>query len=356
MAGVVQELAREGRLGRYASVSEGPTFPRAAAAVIAELRLAQVGPEALATVDPGLAALAAGYAQALEKAGLVDRAGVVARAAARAAEPGFRHPLLDLPTLIVDVPLPSESETALVAAVARRAPAVLMTAPTGDAASLARLRQRVPLEEVSDEGAGPATSLERLQAHLFEDRAPEPAGLDDDVVVLSAPGESRECVEVVRRLLGHARAGVPFDRMAILLRSVAEYRPHLEEALHRAGVPAWFAQGATRPDPAGRAFLALLACRAEGFSAARFAEYLSLGEVPPAVRGRRRRRPRQRPRIAGWPRTRSWSRKPLPRRSTGVARPVSPSCRRLRIRTASRCWRAPCVRPAAGSSCWWRPP
>ena len=43
---------------------------------------------------------------------------------------------------------------------------------------------------------------------------------------------------------------------------------------------AWFARGTRRPDPSGRAFLALLACAADGLSARRFAEYLSLGQVP----------------------------------------------------------------------------
>ena len=58
----------------------------------------------------------------------------------------------------------------------------------------------------------------------------------------------------------------------------------LEHALRRAGVPAWFDRGTRRPHPAGRAFLALLACGAERLSAARFAEYLSLGQVPQLVR------------------------------------------------------------------------
>jgi RecB family exonuclease len=48
-------------------------------------------------------------------------------------------------------------------------------------------------------------------------------------------------------------------------------------------VPAHFARGAVRPDPAGRAFVALLACAAESLSARRFAEYLSLGELPDAT-------------------------------------------------------------------------
>jgi RecB family exonuclease len=100
--------------------------------------------------------------------------------------------------------------------------------------------------------------------------------------MLSAPGESRECVELVRRLQRAAAEGVPFDSMAVLLRSPSLYRPHLDEALRRAGIPVWFERGARRPDPAGRALLALLACRVEGLSARRFGEYLSLGQVPPA--------------------------------------------------------------------------
>jgi RecB family exonuclease len=71
--------------------------------------------------------------------------------------------------------------------------------------------------------------------------------------------------------------------MGILLRTPEAYRSHLEEAFSRAGIPAHFARGARRPDPAGRAFLALLACAAESLSARRFAEYLSLGEVPDAT-------------------------------------------------------------------------
>ena len=54
----------------------------------------------------------------------------------------------------------------------------------------------------------------------------------------------------------------------------------VEHALDRAGISAYFDHGTRRPDPGGRAFLALLACAAENLSAARFAEYLSLGQAP----------------------------------------------------------------------------
>ena len=77
------------------------------------------------------------------------------------------------------------------------------------------------------------------------------------------------------------RKALPFDRIAILLRNVEQYQPLVEEALRRAAIPGYFSRGAARPDPAGRAFLALLACAGDGCSASRFAEYLSLGQLPP---------------------------------------------------------------------------
>jgi superfamily I DNA/RNA helicase len=68
--------------------------------------------------------------------------------------------------------------------------------------------------------------------------------------------------------------------MAVLLRSTERQQGVIEEALERAGIPAWFARGARRPDPAGRAVLALLGCAREGLSETSFAEYLSLGQAP----------------------------------------------------------------------------
>jgi ATP-dependent helicase/nuclease subunit B len=130
------------------------------------------------------------------------------------------------------------------------------------------------------------STLERLQRRLFNDYSTvSQAAPDGEVEVFSAPGESRECVEIARRVLAFARDGISFDRIAVLLRSPEEYRAHLQEAFARARIPAHFARGAVRPDPAGRAFFSLLKCAAEGLSARRFAEYLSLAQVPEAGGG-----------------------------------------------------------------------
>ena len=281
-AHVLHRPRSEGALGRFEPVAEGPGLARAIARSLHELRHAGIDASALEKVEPSLRTFLEDYEAELLRAGLADRAHVFALAAASAR--AASHSLTGLPTLRLDRPVETAVERELVRALAAHAPDLLASLPAGDAVAEGNLRGALgvdPEEEEHDDAS--ESSLERLRAHLFEETAPEEAPQEEDVVVLSAPGESRECVEIARRIYSFAREGVAFDRMAILLRSPDEYRPHLEEALGRAGVPAHFARGALRPDPAGRAFLALLACAAEGLSAQRFAEYLSLGSVPDAT-------------------------------------------------------------------------
>ena len=268
-ARIIPQLARDGLLGRLEPIAGQPGLARALSRTLQELRLAGARPAAAE-----LLALLDAYEAELARARLADRAQVFQLALERE-----RHPLLGLPTLLLDVPVGSSLERALVA---RLQGTLLATVPRGDDLSLQNLSRALGVQPV-EAPAGRATSLGRVQEGLFTESIAGPQPLGDDVVVLSAPGESRECVEIARRVLREAGRGVPFDRMAILLRAPQQYRALLEEALGRAGVPAHFARGTVLPDPSGRAFLALLACAAGGLSARRFAEYLSLGEVPDAT-------------------------------------------------------------------------
>ena len=118
----------------------------------------------------------------------------------------------------------------------------------------------------------------RISSPRQRRRSPRAAGRP---CFFSAPGEGREAVEIARRITEEGRQGTPFDRIAILLRAPHVYASLVETALARAGIPAFFARGARRPDPAGRALLVLLDCAIDKLSARRFAEYLSLGQVPP---------------------------------------------------------------------------
>ena len=242
---------------------------------------------------PDLLTLLRAYEAELADAKLTDWPGVLAIAAETAANLGAttQH-LLQLPMLLLDVPIASKAEFTLIATLCSSTSEMLATVPAADEPTLSHLRDglRFEIEDLDEPGSAVdggndrPGSLARLQRHLFsEDTTPALSPRDDQVLVFSAPGESRECVEIARRVLALAREGVAFDRMAVLLRSPEEYRAHLEEAFARAGVPVHLARGAVRPDPAGRAFYVLLRCAAEGLSAQRFAEYLSLGQVPDAI-------------------------------------------------------------------------
>jgi RecB family exonuclease len=258
-------------LGPFQAIADRPGLPRALARTLLELRS-----NGIDAVPDALGRLLEAVGRELDAARIADRATVMALAA-EAARRG--EGLVGLPTLFVDVPLGAALERDLCAALVERSPDVLALQPTGDTRALALFAAAlgVDAERSSDDGDGSA--LARLQRHLFGATAVVDP-LDHGVVVLSAPGESRECVEIARAIRREADAGVSFDRMAVFLHAPEQYRGHLEEALRRADVPAHFARGGVRPDPTGRALLALLACAAEGLSARRFAEYLSLGEVP----------------------------------------------------------------------------
>jgi ATP-dependent helicase/nuclease subunit B len=177
------------------------------------------------------------------------------------------------------VPVTNVTEQRLVEALVARAPAAFATIPAGDV----RTREALaPLGTVDWIDRVDASGLDRVRDYLFASTTPPRGDPSDAVELFSAPGEGRESVEIARRVLREARHGVPFDRMAIALRAPRHYAGLLEHALERAGVPVYFERGTRRPHPAGRAFLALIACALEHLSASRFAEYLSLGQVPDA--------------------------------------------------------------------------
>lgn len=281
-ARAVYACRAEGALRYFAPVADTPGFARSLASTLSELRLEGLVPSWIAEAGPAgrdLARLLARYEHELDAQSLADLA-VLYRLAAEAAahQP---HRLLGLPLLLLDLSLPSRAEAGLLAAVAARAPSVFATLPASDHESIAALQALLEISAEPAAPAGPAAStLARLQLHLFARDIPPDGPPDDTFEFFSAAGEGLESVEIARRILRLAREGLPFDRIAVLLRSPGGYLPLVEDALRRAGVPAWFSRSAARPDPSGRAFLALLACAAEGLTASRFAEYLSLGQVP----------------------------------------------------------------------------
>ena len=269
------ESQKASDLEYFGPVARTPGFPRALARTLHELSLAGVSPGRLKGLPCGgadLAALLERFDEQFAAAAATDRASLFEAATEAAGS------LPRLPLLLLDVPMESAVESAFGRALVSTAPEALVTIPFGDLATLVRIRDFGGEVEVL-EPEGPS-DVARLCRYLFAARQPLERRAAGDVRLFSAPGEGRECVEIARRVLQEARAGVPFDEMAVLLRSPREYVGLLEDAFGRAGIPAWFDRGTRRPHPAGRAFLALLGCAIEKLSAVRFAEYLSLAQVP----------------------------------------------------------------------------
>jgi ATP-dependent helicase/nuclease subunit B len=272
------DLARAGALAYFDRVAGTPGFPRALARTMGELRAAHAGAERVAASGPAggdLAQLLERMEHEFHEASTADRARLFAAAAkAFPHDPAVRQDLV-----LLDVPIESAAEEQFLHALASHGTIRFATVPAHDdlaRAALERAGGRVT--EHADAGSG---DLASLRLHLFAEEPPPERRLDGSLRVFSAPGEGREAIEIARRVLMEAREGVRFDEMAILVRTPAQYQGLLEHALDRAGVPAAFDRGTRRPHPAGRAFLALIACAAEGLSARRFAEYLSLGQLPP---------------------------------------------------------------------------
>ena len=284
-ARAVHRLDADGAFTYFAPVADRPGFPPALARTLEELAMGGVDAESLRRLPLGgadLARLAEAVADELSRDGLADRASLFRAAVAAAASDPPPRPV-GLPVLLLDVPLASEAEEALVAALARSSEAVFASAAAGDATTIARL-ERALVCGAQRTRASTRGSLAALQCHLFETAAPPEAPLDDGVMLTAWPGEARECVEIGRAIQQEAAKGVPFDRMAVLLHAPVDYVAHLEEAFTRAAIPYFFSRATRRPHPGGRALLALLSCAAEGLSARRFAEYLSLAQVPDPAR------------------------------------------------------------------------
>ena len=270
-------------LGVYRGVADGPGLARALSATLAEVRWAGIDSVQLATVNPDLAAIASRYSDELARGRFADPADIFNVAISQIVAEEVAYPWLDSSLLLLDVRPHRWLESELVRVLTARAGDLLCTAPEADPVTSEILVPMVGVTASSVERKGPSSSLQRLQIHLFEQDNPPQRDTDGSVLILSAPGEGRECVEVARHLCELASGGMPFDRVAIALRSADGYRAHLEEALGRADIPAYFSDRVRRPHVSGRALIALLDCCIEGLSAQRFAEYLSLDQVPDSV-------------------------------------------------------------------------
>ncbi|MBI4570503.1 MAG: hypothetical protein HY723_01020, partial [Chloroflexi bacterium] len=274
------DAQRDRELKYFTPVAATPGFPKALARTLEELALAGIPAGSVARLSDGgadLSALFERFDEQFQTVSAVDRAAFLRIAAGAAGNP--RGPYAACRLLLLDVAITNAAERGFVEALLARAPAAMATVPAGDVTSIAALEGSGAIDDLDGQESADAGGLDRVRRQLFAVSAP-PAEPLEAVELFSAPGEGREAVEIARRILREARRGVRFDRMAIALRVPQPYVGLLEHALERVGVPAYFERGIGRPHPAGRAFLSLIACAQDNLSARRFAEYLSLAQVP----------------------------------------------------------------------------
>jgi CRISPR/Cas system-associated exonuclease Cas4 (RecB family) len=258
-ARIVYESRKELTYFHHAAGMSG--FPRALARTISDLRMARIRPEELeqrGASGPDLAELLSRYESEIQSLRLADSARVYELALQGSSS------WAGLPVALLDLPELSAAQQDFLNHVTAQASKVFYAIRQSDA-----------------EETEPRSLIDHLRVYLFSENSRSWNG-DEPFEIFSAPGEGLEAVEIARRILRLSRDGVRFDQIAILLRTPERYQPMVEDALRRARIPAYFSRGTARPDPGGRAFLALLACAIEKCSASRFAEYLSLGQVPQA--------------------------------------------------------------------------
>jgi ATP-dependent helicase/nuclease subunit B len=290
-ARVVFDALGAAELDYFGPVASMPGFPKALARTLHELRLAAIAPGRLMVPDAGAAPAVAALRASRDIGRLLDRVEEQMDLAAVSDRAALFHLAVDacgtretrwagLPIVLLDIPLDSRAEREFAAALVARAPDAFATVPDGDECAREAWTELGAMVEAVPDPASGSSDLASLRRYVFTPDRPPQRERSGDVRLFSAPGEGREAVEIVRRVLDEAARGIPFDEMAVFLRTPRQYLGLLEQACARGGVPVYFDRGTRRPDPAGRAFIALLSCASEGLSAKRFDEYLSLGQVP----------------------------------------------------------------------------
>ncbi len=275
-ARATESCRSRGVLHWFEPIATTPGYFRALASTIADLRMNDVDLEKLAAsgrAGADLAELVRAFEAALHEARLADLPVIYQLAS------GERSRYRGMPLLLMDVIPKSVVERRFIKSLLHDPPVILATVHSRNEPAIVAFEEALGVVAKSLPDSE-SDALGRLRKGMFSPSATQAGGMDSTVAFRSASDESREAVEIARSILNFARIGVQFDRIAILVRNADLYQPLIEDAFRRAEIPGFYTHGSKRPNPTGRAFLALLACAADGLSASRFGEYLSLGQVP----------------------------------------------------------------------------
>ena len=226
---VIADATADGVLSYLGPIATRPGFRRALLSTVADIKLSGIPLARLATAPrtgPDLHELVLRLDAALATAGLADYADLLEAATEVAREipeghQDARRLLAMREVVLLDLAVHTPREQAFIDAFCRRASAVFATAPAADLDSIAALERIGGTAPQYVDADGDRSPLARVQRTLFDDPAsgsqpPSVEPFSGVIGLFAAPGEAREAVEIARRALREAEAGVPFDQMAVV--------------------------------------------------------------------------------------------------------------------------------------------
>ncbi len=278
---IIEGLAAEGAITHHAGVLDFRGFVRSVRQFITELKRAEIAPETLANnaarrdapaKDRELSAVYSRYHEMLQRLDLYDDEGRFWRAKLLVSE-GRPGPFAALKHVFLDGFYDfTPTQLGLLEALGRRGVALTMTLPLEEDAARKELFEtaEATLETLAGRFAVSVQALEGKEAaepalgwlaeHLFRATVPAGAPEPDSIRLIETPGataEVREIAREVKRL--HLDEGVPLERIAVIFRTLGEYRDLVEEVFEEFGIPARIGQGVRLSlTPVGQLFLQLL--------------------------------------------------------------------------------------------------
>jgi hypothetical protein len=163
------EAHKEEALEYFSPVARTPGFPKALARTLLELRLAGASEERLSRLSrsgPDLAELLNRVELLMGDAGASDRAALFETATKALGSSETSWP--PMPVLLLDVPFDSEAEARFLWALIQQSPNALVTIPSGDLRTIARLGERGVTAELTQD----LNSRSRISHRYLFSRAP----------------------------------------------------------------------------------------------------------------------------------------------------------------------------------------
>jgi len=288
LARIVAGLAGEKQITYHANVLNFHGFVRAVRAFIMELKRAEITPDDFARFarrrgasarDRELSEIYSRYQKTLRDLNLYDEEGRFWWAKLLVSE-GKLGPFAGLRRLFLDGFYDfTPAQLGLIEVLARHGVDLAMTLPLEEdskrkelfesaEATLAKLRERFePSLEVLPLKEPGRADLGWVARHLFRSGVPSDPPRPESIQLIETPGTAAEVREIAREIKRlHVEESTPLERIALVFRTLADYRSIVEDVFDEFGIPVRLGRGVRLSlTPVGQLVLHVLRVPAEGW-------------------------------------------------------------------------------------------